>query len=122
LHTRKVTPIGKLAFNCLVGLCKSQMAMFVWGLLNQKYISRERLTKFEREDTLKTMSEYYWDYKKCNQIHNEIGIFHGFLRSTCNNRCHIWWTIGGRKNNCASTTYFSCFWIMNSQRSSINPK
>jgi hypothetical protein len=29
LPTMKVAPIGKLAFNCLVGLCKSQMAVLV---------------------------------------------------------------------------------------------
>jgi hypothetical protein len=95
LPTMKVAPIGKLAFNCLVGLCKSQMAVLVWGLLNHKYILRERLTKFEGEDTLKTMSKYYWDYKKCHQIHNGIMIFHGFPRSTCNNLMpylmNNWW-------------------------------
>lgn len=53
----KVTPIGKLAFNCLVGLREFQMATLAQGLLNYKYMLRERSTKLKVENNLKTMLE-----------------------------------------------------------------
>jgi hypothetical protein len=46
LPTKKVAPIGKSTFNCLVGLHEFQMAMLAQGLLDHEYILVGKVGKF----------------------------------------------------------------------------
>ncbi len=46
LPTKKVAPIRKSTFNCLVGLHEFQMAMLAQGLLDHKYILVGKVGKF----------------------------------------------------------------------------
>jgi hypothetical protein len=72
-------PMGKLAFNCFMGLKESQMVKLVHGLEAHENLLWDQLTMGGNLYLL-TMMEFCYNIRKRKVIQNEIIIFHKHLQ------------------------------------------
>jgi len=71
--------VGKLAFNCLVGLKEFHMVKFAHGLKAHEILLRDWLVTGGNLHLL-TMTKFCYNIKKRRVIRNEIMVFHKHLQ------------------------------------------
>lgn len=50
--------------------------------IDHKFMMQQKLIEFDGAHSLKSLSKYCWDYKRGQQIHHKIMVFHGFPKPT----------------------------------------